>query len=394
MKYTFTFDASACTGCKSCQVACKDKHGLPAGVLWRRVYEVSGGDWQRRGAAWTNTVFAYNVSVGCNHCEDPACVGACPAGAYSIRSDGIVVQDATKCLGCEYCAWACPYGAPQYSDETGRTTKCDFCADLIDEGLPPACVASCPMRALDYRQLADEEPIETRQPFPLSAASRSTPRLAIKPHRAMLSDLPKAVANREEVRPASSRARVGEAPLVAFTLLGQAAAGTAVLSLLTGFASNALLAAIGILLAAATLVSLMHLGTVSQAWRAPSHPRTSPLSREIVMLGVFAAAWAVALVAPRLGLVAMAVAGAAFVHSMAEVYRIETVPGWNTWRTHASFAITALALGAIVLVLSAILAAPAPVDRAAFVVLTAAAAGTIAVVVRSRFYARVGAKSM
>ena len=56
MPYAFTFDASACTGCKTCQVACKDKNNLPTGVLWRRVYEISGGDWAQRGSAWQNSV--------------------------------------------------------------------------------------------------------------------------------------------------------------------------------------------------------------------------------------------------------------------------------------------------------------------------------------------------
>ena len=64
----FYFDSSACSGCKACQMACKDKHGLHVGLLWRRVYEVTGGGWARRGEAWLSSVFAYNVSLACNHC--------------------------------------------------------------------------------------------------------------------------------------------------------------------------------------------------------------------------------------------------------------------------------------------------------------------------------------
>lgn len=389
MRYAFTFDASACTGCKSCQVACKDKNALPAGVLWRRVYEVSGGGWQRHGAAWTNTVFAYNVSVGCNHCDNPACVSACPTNAYSVRSDGIVVQDRTRCIGCEYCAWACPYSAPQYSRELGRTTKCDFCCDLLDQGLPPACVASCPMRALDYRQLADEQPIAATQPFPLPAVSRSKPSVAIKPHPAMLNALPKAVRNREEVRPmaSSQRARLAELPLVAFTLFGQAAAGIAVLSLLSGVASSALHVAIGVLIAAAALISLLHLGTIAQVWRAPAAMNTSRLSREIVMLVLFGLSWVVAFRAPQVGQFAMAACGLGLIYSMAEVYRIDSVPGWNTWRTHASFVVAGLVLGSAALALvSTALTWP--------ILLVAATLAVVAVVWRARFYERIHAKSM
>ena len=148
--YAFYFDSTFCSGCKACQAACKDKNNLPLGVLWRRVYEVSGGTWQQNGAAWNNTVFAYNLSVSCNHCVHPKCAGVCPADAYVIREDGIVLLDSTRCVGCGYCAWACPYGAPQYNAAAGCMTKCDFCIDHLEQGLPPACVAACPLRVLDY----------------------------------------------------------------------------------------------------------------------------------------------------------------------------------------------------------------------------------------------------
>jgi len=396
VRYFFTFDASACTGCKSCQVACKDKNGLPLGVLWRRVYEVSGGTWERRGAAWTNSVFAYNVSVGCNHCAEPACASACPADAYVIRDDGIVWLDSTKCIGCEYCAWACPYSAPQYSPDLGRTTKCDFCMDLLDEGLPPSCVAACPMRALEYTRVDDADatgPFGTRalwemlaaeHPFPLPAVSRTKPHVAVKPHPAMINKLPKVVANREEIRP---RPAGEDLSLVAFTLLGQAAAGTAIVSLLLRTPlDRPLLLTIGVLTALAALVSLLHLGTRSRAWRAPAHAKTSPLSREVVMLTVFGAAWLVALLTPSAGHVALAVSGVALVYSMTEVYRIDAVPGWNTWRTPVSFAFGAMFLGLIVVAVVSGWIATSPVRTWWFVLAGAAIAAQL--VSRRRFYGR------
>ena len=77
----FYLDAGACSGCKACQVACKDRNGLGTGVLWRRVYEVVGGGWRQEGAAWVQDVVAYNLSIGCNHCGRPICAEVCPAGA-------------------------------------------------------------------------------------------------------------------------------------------------------------------------------------------------------------------------------------------------------------------------------------------------------------------------
>src|SRR5512143_4282288 len=234
MTYAFVLDVSACTGCKACQVACKDKNQLPLGVLWRRVYEVSGGAWKQEGDAWTTTVFTYNLSLACNHCDHPKCAGVCPVDAYIVRPDGIVVLDTSKCVGCGYCAWACPYGAPQYDASRGMMTKCNFCFDNVDAGLPPACVAACPLRVLDYADVTDGQPLPAGRvalwespadthPFPMANNSRTQPHLAIKPHAGMQSSEEKLIANREEVRPSAEGP--GEAPLVAFTLLVQAAVG-------------------------------------------------------------------------------------------------------------------------------------------------------------------------
>ena len=77
IEHAFYFDSSACSGCKACQVACKDRHGLKVGLLWRRVYEVAGGGWTRSGQAWLSSVFAYHVSLACNHCVDAPCVEQC-----------------------------------------------------------------------------------------------------------------------------------------------------------------------------------------------------------------------------------------------------------------------------------------------------------------------------
>jgi anaerobic dimethyl sulfoxide reductase subunit B (iron-sulfur subunit) len=200
-RYAFRFDQSACSGCKACQAACKDRNGLPVGVLWRRVYEVAGGGWQRAGEAWHTDAFAYSLSLACNHCADPVCAEVCPTGAIARRADGLVLIDAGKCVGCRYCAWACPYGAPQYDQRSGTMTKCDLCAEDLDAGRVPACVASCPMRALDLITLEEGASLPGAGTFPLPDPALTTPGLVVVPHR----DAPRAgprsalVANREEV---------------------------------------------------------------------------------------------------------------------------------------------------------------------------------------------------
>jgi len=152
----FYFDASACSGCKACQVACQDKNDLPHNVTWRRVFHYGGGSWIPDGDVMApNDVYAYSVSTACMHCEEPLCMEVCPAAAISKRDDGVVLIDQSKCIGCRYCEWACPYGAMRFREDLGVMSKCTFCQDLLAQGQSPACVSACVMRALDFGELDD-----------------------------------------------------------------------------------------------------------------------------------------------------------------------------------------------------------------------------------------------
>ena len=185
----FYFDASACTGCKACQIACQDKNRLTADVLWRRVFQYGGGNWMEdnkiQGLFRANDIYSYSVSTACMHCQDPLCVEVCPAAAITKREDGIVLIDTNKCLGCRYCEWACPYGAPRFNEVEKVMTKCTFCEDLLAQGENPACVDACVMRALDFGELdelrekyGDLDAIE-----PLPASNITKPSIVITPHK-------------------------------------------------------------------------------------------------------------------------------------------------------------------------------------------------------------------
>ncbi len=86
--------------------------------------------------------------MGCNHCDDPACLKGCPAQAYTKREDGIVIHNKEKCIGCKMCAWTCPYSVPAFDDVEGVMDKCDLCYELLDAGKEPYCVAACPVSAI------------------------------------------------------------------------------------------------------------------------------------------------------------------------------------------------------------------------------------------------------
>jgi anaerobic dimethyl sulfoxide reductase subunit B (iron-sulfur subunit) len=181
----FHADASACINCKACQIACQDKHDLPAGVKPRRVLQYGGGEWSvADGVPIPGNVFTYSVSISCMHCSSPACVPACEAGAITKRADGVVVIDPEKCTGCRSCEGACPYGALQVHPETGVMTKCDLCQDLLAQGLNPACVDACQMRALHVGPLeklrCQYGHISAVAPLPVSGTE---PSLVVTPHR-------------------------------------------------------------------------------------------------------------------------------------------------------------------------------------------------------------------
>ncbi|MBM4466964.1 MAG: 4Fe-4S dicluster domain-containing protein [Chloroflexi bacterium] len=148
-QYGFYVDLDRCLKCCGCQVACKMEHNLPPlpgspagtqGLKWRRVVEILSGSYPDFKKLF--------VSLSCMHCAKPACAAVCPTGAISKRvEDGIVVVDSNKCIGCHYCFFACPFGAPQYGDD-GLMQKCNYCLERLEKGLEPACSNTCPAQAL------------------------------------------------------------------------------------------------------------------------------------------------------------------------------------------------------------------------------------------------------
>ncbi|WP_099188823.1 4Fe-4S dicluster domain-containing protein [Tepidibacter mesophilus] len=145
----FYYDMTSCVQCKACQIACKDKNNLDAGICYREVNEFEIGK--------LPNICVYFISMSCNHCKDPICVKNCPTGAMKKRrKDGIVSVDREKCIGCRTCERKCLYGAPKYlGDKIRKMSKCDGCIDLINQGEKPVCVTACMTRSLDFGNLEE-----------------------------------------------------------------------------------------------------------------------------------------------------------------------------------------------------------------------------------------------
>ena len=106
-------------------------------------------------------------------------------------------------MGCKYCAWACPYGAPQFNHFLGIMTKCNLCLDYLKEGKNPACVDACPMRAIEFGdiKLLEKKYFQTKDIYPLPPKQLTKPNLIITPHRDAgdIYDQDIQISNREEI---------------------------------------------------------------------------------------------------------------------------------------------------------------------------------------------------
>jgi len=329
-QYRFAFAMEACVGCHSCEAACAEQNGLPAGTAWRRVGEIEGGE-------FPNT-HRLHLSMSCNHCLEPACLIGCPTEAYVKLDNGVVAHQADECIGCQYCTWNCPYSVPVFQPDRRIVTKCDMCLPRLEAGLEPACVGACPTQAISVEKVnvaawredhsAGDAPL-----LPSSDLTLSTTRYEVP----VGVPLPTFGGSEWALRPEHPHW-----PLVWLTLLTQAAVGA---SFTAGESPGRLTAAL--LAAVALAVSLLHLGRPLYAWKALRNLRRSWLSREVALFGAYGGLAGLAVGVPVVAPLA-AIVGAAGVYASGRLYMVPGRPAWCSPLTLARFGATALALGGLV----------------------------------------------
>lgn len=155
MSKKITCTISRCLGCHTCELSCAIAHSASGDL----VAIVEAGE----KPGYRIHVEHYGpkaIPLSCQHCEEAACVLACPTGAVHRYAPGKpVLVDELKCIGCSMCVQACPFGVMAMRPSGKVALKCDLCIARLAKGLEPACVSSCPTRALGL----EDEPVSNKQ---------------------------------------------------------------------------------------------------------------------------------------------------------------------------------------------------------------------------------------
>ena len=389
-QHGFYFTADNCIACHACEAACSEKNDNPGHIAFRSVGFIEGGtypDYRRQ-----------NISMACNHCDDPICLKGCPTRAYTKFAEyGAVLQDPDICFGCGYCTWVCPYNAPQLDPVEGTVSKCNMCIDRLDVGLKPACVSACLGNALEFgvientpdnrTQLEDQIPgfpdasithpnIRFQQTKLLNRVMKRVDSVPIKYRR----DDPAGKYRSKLDEKHGKSKRWGIKTLLSshenahaiFTLSTQAVMGAFVLLMLFGYSfretsfkgfmnSSAFIPLLMSMIALMTLGLYklnMHLGKPHRFYRGFNNLKYSPLSREIAGVSAFFTGLMgytffslfnnnffhfLAELFALLGLIGFVIGS----YYMYKLYRIKARPFWDHWQTATSFYASMLILGSL-----------------------------------------------
>ncbi|MBO8127504.1 MAG: 4Fe-4S dicluster domain-containing protein [Firmicutes bacterium] len=149
-RYVMVINTKECVRCRTCYVACKVKNSLPIGKKYGTEYHRLSFLEEEIGT-FPNVKRTF-YPTHCNHCNNPACLKACPVGAIYKADDGRVLTDGDKCIQCGRCVEACPYQARFINEEKGKADHCDYC---FDRGTKPACAELCPAQCIYFGDLDD-----------------------------------------------------------------------------------------------------------------------------------------------------------------------------------------------------------------------------------------------
>ena len=398
-QHGFYFNADNCISCHACESACSEKNDLPPHLAYRAVGYVEGGSFP----SYTRL----NISMACNHCDDPVCLKGCPTRAYTKFAEyGAVLQDPDICFGCGYCTWVCPYNAPQLDMTKGHVHKCNMCVDRLEEGLKPACSSACLAGALDFgviettpenrEQLKAQIPgfptpeitnpnIRFQQTKSLPNEMKRTDSIPLKYRREgsageYVAELDTSDADTNKYWNLKKLLSSHENAHIIFTLTSQSVIGAFLLlmfgadigveSIANSFTDSLIpvITTLFIIFSFGMVKLNLHLGKPMRFYRGMNNWRLSPLSREIAGVSLFFmgfVGFGLFSLLDMYGILnnidvlnvnivesfifvssIVAVFGAVVgLYYMIKLYLIPARPYWNHWQTASSFVSTALIFG-------------------------------------------------
>lgn len=400
-QHGFYFNADNCISCHACESACSEKNDLPPHLAYRAVGYVEGGSYP----SYTRL----NISMACNHCDDPVCLKGCPTRAYTKFAEyGAVLQDPDICFGCGYCTWVCPYNAPQLDMTKGHVHKCNMCVDRLEQGLKPACASACLAGALDFgvtettpenrEQLKTQIPgfptpditnpnIRFQQTKSLPNEMKRTDSIPLKYRREgsageYVAELDTSDADTNKYWNLKKLLSSHENAHIIFTLTSQAVIGAFLLlmfgadvgvgSISNNFAHSFIpvMATLFVIFTVGMVKLNLHLGKPLRFYRGMNNWRLSPLSREIAGVTLFFigfAGYGLFALLSQFGLftdieiinfnvvdvlmtasaTVAVLGGVVGLYYMIKLYLIPARPYWNHWQTASSFVSTALVFGSV-----------------------------------------------
>ncbi len=344
-QYAFEIDLKACTGCKGCVTACQNLNGLQPEESWRTVGVVES----------TTGSISQTITTSCHHCLDPACMSGCPTGAYiKDENTGIVKHLDDQCIGCQYCILRCPYDAPKWIPELKIVRKCDMCSDRLEVGEETACQQGCPNDAIKIVVKPRDEitggmhsslniEVDRKFTFPTTDYVNGD------------------ITQNDKSLETTRKPDKGHLPLVLLLVFSQFSLGLLGLSFFLEEAKFLeALAAVTLLVGLGS--SIFHLGHPLKSYRAFLGLKTSWLSREAILLGVYLPLLLLVLAIGQvsgLGLsppfslalslplkILASIFGALGVYSSAKLYETAPRPYWKGARALIGFPLTGLILSA------------------------------------------------
>ena len=380
-RYAMAVDLERCVGCQTCTAACKHANDTLPGVQWRHVLDVEAGRYP--------DVQRLFLVVGCQHCAEPPCVPVCPSGATFQRADGLVAMDYERCIGCGYCAVACPYQARTIAHEQrwyfgertrqeeavrrperlGVAQKCSFCVERIDEAerlalvpgrdleVTPACAASCIAQAIHFGDAEDpdsplSQALRGRKSFQMHAGLGTDPQIrylydppsdpgggANGTHEAGETSGTPVEAEPAPAPLAGERQRFWDSRAASNFVFGGIGSGLVIAAWLVerfaplpGRDPGAFrLAALG-LIALGLGAVFFEIGRKRRFLLVLRRPRSSWMTREVYAVAALFAGAGAALLVPHAGLDALAaLTAAAFLYCQARIlHAARGIPAWRT----------------------------------------------------------------